>query len=136
MRPKALAFALSLSQLATANAACDAQAEGSPSYERAAKRVEALPEYKKWRSFASERPGVHAARLPMLDRQVSFGRHCYWSVSAYSNEGTHMHLWQTFLVDHHSGRILVQDLEGMPVSLAAWRAKQRVATQRKATNAL
>jgi len=124
MKLNALVFVLLLCSMTMANGACDKQADESASYKRAVRRVEALPEYKKWRSLVSASPGVHAARLPAVDRQMTIGHHCYWSISEYSDEGTHIHRWQTFLVSQHGKRILVEDLEGTPIPLATWRAKQ------------
>ena len=118
-------LALSLVYFPAASATCDKQAAGSSSYQRAVKRVEALPEYQRWLSLVSATQGAHPARLPFVDRQIRWGRRCYWSISAYEDQGTHLHLWQIFLVSQDGNHILVEDLEGNPMSLAKWQASQR-----------
>jgi hypothetical protein len=125
MNSIATLLALSLVCFSAASATCDKQATGSSSYQRAVKRVEALPEYKRWLSLVSATPGAHPARLPAVDRQIRQGHRCYWSVAAYEDKGTHLHLWQIFLVSQDGKRILVEDLEGNPMSLEKWREGQR-----------
>ena len=124
MNAIATLLALSLICFSAASATCDKQAIGSSSYQRAVKRVEALPEYKKWLSLVSATQGTHPASLPAVDRQIRRGHRCYWSVAAYEDQGTHLHLWQIFLVSQDGNHILVEDIEGNPMSLAKWRAGQ------------
>ena len=72
---------------AIAVAACGAAAEGSKSYEKAVARVRALPEFKAWLKYVSDHPGVKALTMPAVDKQTLIRGRCYWSVTAYSDEG-------------------------------------------------
>jgi hypothetical protein len=107
---------------AFAVAACDEVAEGSKSYDKAVAQVRALPEFKSWLKYVSDHPGVKAVTMPSVDKQSLVRGRCYWSVTAYSDEGTHLHRWNTFYVSVGGKSILVENPEGEAVSLAYLRS--------------
>jgi hypothetical protein len=62
--------------------------------------------------------------LPALDKQQTINGGRYWSVTAYSDEGTHLHRWNTFYAAVDAAGILFMSLDGAPISLADWRASR------------
>jgi hypothetical protein len=110
-------MALLISMPPAAIAACNEAAEGSASYRNAVARVEALPQYKEWLKRLAEKPGAKATMLPAIDKQSSIASSCYWSVTVYSNEGTHLSRWKTLFVGVGNGSVLAEDTNGQPIPL-------------------
>jgi len=103
-------------------AQCDEAAAGAASYETATGRIRALPEFKAWANHVSSRPGVKPVIVPAMDKQQLIEGRCYWSVSAYADQVTHLHRWNTFYVSLDGKQTMVMDMEGAPISLDKWRA--------------
>ena len=119
-------LALSVFASTTASAACGAQSVKSPAHELAVKRIEALTEYKSWRSLVSATSNVRPTRLAASDQLVRVGSRCLWSIAIYEDHGSHLYRWQTFLVSQDGKVILVEDLQGIAVPISEWRASQRL----------
>jgi len=117
-------------------AQCDEVAAGSASYAMAIDRIRALPEFKAWASHVAGQPGVKAVTFPAMDRQHLIGGRCYWSVSAYSDEVTHLHRWNTFYLSLDGKQTMVMDMEGAPISLDKWRASPEGHAWRSGRSAL
>lgn len=116
--------AVALALMPSAVSACSERPEGSRSYESAVRRVLQLPEVKAWRELIAQHPRFKAIHLPDVDHQSLIGGRCYWSVTLYSAEGTHLHRWHTFYVRLAEKEILVDDITGgEPLSLAEWRRR-------------
>jgi hypothetical protein len=122
MRLRILVAIGSLALLPSVAGACSERAEGSRSWEDAVRQVERLTEVKGWRRYVSERPPAKVVYLPAVDKQSLIAGQCYWSVTLYSDEGTHLHRWNTFYVGVGRKDILVNDYTGgEPLSLERWR---------------
>jgi hypothetical protein len=102
-----------------AYATCNATAETDPGgYKQASNRVAKLAEFKAWYDHVKARPQVKAIFGSHVDKQSTLNRKCYWSVTVYSDEGTHLSRWQTFFVPVANGAMLIEDLTtGEPVPL-------------------
>ncbi len=102
-------------------AACSALTSGSEQERGAFSRIMAISEVKAWLSHISSRPNVHAAFVPAEGTQVIAGR-CYWKITLYSDEGSHLHLWNTFFVSATGNGVLIVDNDGNPLSVRHWRS--------------
>ena len=105
----AVAF-ITLAAVGPVGAKCDATAGGdADGYLNASNRVATLSEFQSWLAAVKSRPGVKAMFGTHIDKQVRTRGKCYWSVSVYSDEGSHLSLWQTFLVPVDGGVVLKRD---------------------------
>ena len=48
----------------------------------------------------------------VVARQIAIRGRCYWSLTAYSDEGTHLHRWNTFFASIDGKRVLVDNIAG------------------------
>ena len=95
--------------MAGAYAACDSTASSNAEgYRKASDRVTAIAEFKSWYARTRER-GSKAIFGAHVDKQTTFERKCYWSVSVYADEGPRLQLWQIFYVPTDAGAVLVVD---------------------------
>jgi hypothetical protein len=98
MRLRVVLAVLALALWPPLASGCSERAEGSPSYEAAVREIQRLPEVRAWQRYVAERPPAKVALLPVVDKQYLIQGRCYWSVTLYSDEGTHFHRWNTFYV--------------------------------------
>ena len=130
MRLRVLLAAPLLALVPSLVCACSERAEDSPSWDAALRRLDQLPEVAAWARYVSQTPGVKAVLSPAVDKQSLITGRCYWSVTLYSDEGTHLHRWNTFYVSVDGDEILVDDVTGgEPVSLASWRKAREPGTE-------
>ncbi len=106
----------------SAQGECDANGEGSASYEYALAIVTGLPEFQRSADYLSQHAGIKLVHVPSMDQQTPIHGKCYWSVTIYTAEITHLHRWNTFYVSMDGKRILVMDAEGNPISLRKLRS--------------
>ncbi|MBB4846105.1 hypothetical protein HNP55_004659 [Paucibacter oligotrophus] len=117
---KAAVFLLlpSLTTLAWSKPDCSSIASNSPpAYMEATRRVESLPEFKRWAASHSFPVAFGAP----VDKQVLLRGTCYWSVSVYADRPERFEAWNFFLVPRRGGQLLVADADGEYVSLNTWR---------------
>lgn len=119
-------YLLALALVVTGKAvACPAMAIDvhSKLYQKALAQITELPEYKSWALTISKTEGVHVAFDPNPpEEQVLILRRCYIPITLYSDEGTHLHRWNTFYVSVKHNQVLVEDNSGEdPITLSAWR---------------
>lgn len=114
----------------SAAAACGTVPVVSRPYDEAWRQVKRLPEFKSWQAYVARHPPARIVfGLGHTVQQLEVGKECFTPVTIYSDEGTHFHRWNTFLVGARSKRLLVMNLEGDPVSLREWRlAEKRLRT--------
>ena len=69
-------------------------------YDIALATVMKLPEFQSWVAEISKKSGAHVAidSLPP-ERQILIARICFVPITLYSDEGTHLHNWNTFYVN-------------------------------------
>jgi hypothetical protein len=99
-------------------AACDASADRDVTgYTKASTRVTRLAEFKAWNDQLQAKPGVKAVLGAAMDKQSMVKGKCYWSVTVYSDEGSHLSRWRTFFVPVTQGAVLLENANGEPVPL-------------------
>lgn len=85
---------------------------------RAASRVSLLPETEAW-SAAERRDGQIVHYAVLLERTIVAKGRCHWTVEARTIE----RLWQRFYVTPDGASLLVQGVNGAPVTLEQWRGQ-------------
>lgn len=108
---------LSLANAALAEGRCNAAANGSAAYQQAADLVRQLPEYQAW----SRSHKFPAAFNASLDKEILLGGKCYWSISVYADRPERLEHWHVFFVRQPANEILVESIEGEPISVKEWR---------------
>lgn len=111
------ALALNLANFALAEGRCNAAANGSADYKQATDLVRQLPEYQAW----SRSHNFPVAFNASLDKEVLLGGKCYWSISVYADRPERLELWHVFFVRQAAKDVLVESIEGEPISLKEWR---------------
>ena len=105
---------------ATAAPTCNAVAEHSAGYRRAAEVVRNLLEVQAW---------AHSHKFPVaygepVDKQVLVDGQCYWSVTVYANRPERLELWNVFYVSVTDLHVLIEDpVDGESIPLDTWRKK-------------
>ena len=116
-------LAFSVTSSVQAASKCNASAEGSAAYARAANAVRHLSEFRAW----SRSHSFPVAFGTPNDKEISVKGQCYWTVSVYADRPERFELWHIFLVRPPSRVAFVQDPEsGNPVSLSAWRSQNKI----------
>ncbi len=85
---------------------------------RAVTRVDVLPETVAW-SQAELRQGVIVHFAVLLEQTIRAGGRCHWTLEARSGE----RVWQRFFVTPDGKGLLVQGVNGKPVTLDEWRGR-------------
>src|SRR5262245_33510616 len=83
---------------------CTGDASKDPGYMRAARKVQALPEYIAW-SKAHRFPVAFGS---MVDQKVVLRGKCLWSVTVYADMPERLDLWHVFYVTS-AGHIYIED---------------------------
>lgn len=118
-------FVLGNVSFAQAASTCSAPAEGSAAYAHATDAVRQLSEFRAW----SKSHFFPIAFGTPNDKEVLIRRQCYWIVSVYADRPERLELWRVFYVRLPSKAILVQDFDGSPISLSAWRTQSKIPGQ-------
>lgn len=85
---------------------------------RAVTRVDLLPETIAW-SAAERRVGVVVHFAVLLEETLSAHGRCHWTLEARAGE----RVWQRFYVTPDGRSLLVQGVNGKPVTLDQWRGR-------------
>lgn len=90
---------------------------------RAVTRVDLLPETIAW-SAAERRDGLIVHFAVLLEETVSAHGRCHWTLEARAGD----RVWQRFYITPDGRNLLVQGVNGKPVTLDEWRGRspQRV----------
>jgi hypothetical protein len=105
---------------------CPTTPAQSREYRQAWRAVERIAEFKAWRSYVAAHPPARIVTMPERSpQQVEIRGKCFTSITVYSDEGTHLHRWNTFYVQVPSGTVLVGSPEGEPITLREWRQSAR-----------
>ena len=102
-------------------AACPSLENSSALEQKTLARVTAIPEVKAWLALVTTNPDAHPAFIPDPVARRNIDGHCYWEIAVYSDEGSHLYLWNTFFVSATGNRLWVADSEGNPLSIKGWR---------------
>jgi hypothetical protein len=87
--------------------------------------VAAIPEVKAWTAHIEKQSSgkSRAVLKPSESVSVNAGK-AFWSVSFYEDNGSYLHLWQSFLVSVEDETVLIENVldpyEG-PLTLENWR---------------
>jgi len=114
--------------------ACNAKPDIDPTgYREAIGQVRMLQTFKTWQAEVAAKPGRKIAFGFSVDKQQVMKDRCYWSVTIYSDEGSHLSRWKTFLVPTQTGDILAENGNGDFVPLAP-RRDQPVTTDKSCSD--
>ena len=87
-----------------------------------------LPEIVKWSRWIRRTTNNRVNGVCMLGSEVPDERDgkLYWRVGFYENQPTHMHRWETFLVDIRTGEIFIENTVDLSLkTLAQWRKEDK-----------
>jgi hypothetical protein len=85
---------------------------------RAVTRIDLLPETIAW-SAAERRNGAVVHFAILLEETLSAGGRCHWTVEARSGE----RVWQRFYITPDGKNLLVDGVNGKPVTVDEWRGR-------------
>lgn len=90
--------------------------------------ISELPETKAWANYIERKTEgkVHAAIMTLAEGLKMVDGKQYWPVNFYESQSTHLHLWESFLVNIESKEVLVEDFTGGDaMSLQEWRENNK-----------
>ncbi|HEY0843616.1 hypothetical protein [Methylotenera sp.] len=81
----------------------------------------AVPEVINWKSYVLS----HKGKKPIISKEIeteTLKNKCFSKLSAYSDEGDHIHRWHDFYISQIGNKIYIDNTEGEFISLSKWRA--------------
>ena len=83
----------------------------------------AVPEVINWKTYVLS----HEGKKPVISKAIetkTFKNKCFSRLSAYSEEGDHIHRWHDFYISQVGSEIYIDNTEGDFISLSKWRTSK------------